>query len=277
MRKIERKMVECACGCGEKLLNRDKWGQKRKYIYGHNMIGRKYSKEHCRNISEGRKGINHSKKAKKKMSDATIMRYSKGEVFGFKKGKENYSISNGVWNKGLTKETDNRIMKSGLTYKNNYKIGKIKNKFGKNNPFYGKKHTQESIKEIRDARANQNFSFYNSSIELKIQGFLKRLGIEHFTHFCINNIEHSYSSDIFIPSMNLVIECDGDYFHGNTKLFPTEKLNKKQLEQKQRDEFRNKELVEKGYNMLRLWENEIKVMNINQFNNRILQYGRTQQ
>jgi len=137
---------------------------------------------------------------------------------------------------------------------------------GKNNPFYGKHHTEATVKVIRDARAKQNFSFYDSSIELKIQGFLRTLGIEHFTHFCINDIEHSYSCDIFVPSMKLVIEADGDYFHGNPLLFPNYKLNKKQKEQRERDKIRNKELIEKGYKVLRLWENEIRGLSMEEFN-----------
>lgn len=138
---------------------------------------------------------------------------------------------------------------------------------------YGIEKTKEIIKKLRIARAKQNFSFTNSSIELKIQNFLKQLGVEFYTHFCISEIEHAYNCDIFIPSKKLVIECDGDYFHGNPNLFPINKLNKKQIEQKERDSFRNKELVEKGYNLLRIWENEIVNMNINQFNNKLLQCG----
>lgn len=235
------------------------------------LFGRKYSEEHCKNISNGRKGINHSEEAKKKMSDATKKRYSKGEVFGFKKGDDNYSKSVGVWNKGLTKKTDNRV---AIMSRKQSIVRKKLDISGDKNPFYGKKHSKDTIKKIRDARAKQNFSFYNSSIELKIQEFLKKLGIEYITHFCINEIEHSYSCDIFIPSEKMVIECDGNYFHGNPKLFPQEKLNQKQMEQKERDAFRNKELKEKGYKVLRLWENEIREISINNFQNKMLQVGR---
>lgn len=34
------KTIECACGCGQKLEEKDKYGRKRKFISGHN--GRKY-------------------------------------------------------------------------------------------------------------------------------------------------------------------------------------------------------------------------------------------
>lgn len=180
------------------------------------------------------------------------------------------------WNKDLTMKNDIRLKKTSETHRKGFDSGRIERQSGDKNPFYKKKHKEDSIKKIRDARAKQNFSFTNSKIEIKIQTFLETLGIEHYKHFCINKIEHSYNCDFFIPSMNLIIEADGDYFHGNPSLFPFNTLNKKQIEQKNRDEFRNKELIDKGYNLLRLWENEITNMNVQQFQNKILQYGRTQ-
>jgi len=33
--------IECACGCGQKLKNKDRYGRDKKYINGHN--GRKYN------------------------------------------------------------------------------------------------------------------------------------------------------------------------------------------------------------------------------------------
>lgn len=96
----------------------------------------------------------------------------------------------------------------------------------------------------------------NSSIEIKIQNFLKQLGIEFFTHQYMKEIEHGYQCDILIPSMNLVIECDGDYWHK----YPIG------LE---RDHIRTKELIEQGFKVLRIWESEIKIMNIDDFKNKI--------
>jgi len=60
----------------------------------------------------------------------------------------------------------------------------------------------------------------------------------------IDNIKHSYSCDIFIMP-NIVIECDGDYWHKYPKGLDIDKN-------------RNKELQEKGYLILRYWEREIK-------------------
>ena len=40
-KQTSSEIIECKCGCGEKLHMLDKWGRKREYISGHN--GRKYS------------------------------------------------------------------------------------------------------------------------------------------------------------------------------------------------------------------------------------------
>ena len=47
--------------------------------------------------------------------------------------------------------------------------------------------------------------------------------------------------------------------------FPLTELNSKQKEQKQRDELRTKEIQEKGYRIWRIWEDEIKQIDINNF------------
>ena len=112
-------------------------------------------------------------------------------------------------------------------------------------------YSKETINKIKEARNKQILPVKDTSIEIKIQNFLKQLGIEFFTHQYIK-IEHSYQCDILIPSMKLVIECDGDYWHkypiGNDI-----------------DHIRTSELLEKGFKVLRLWEFEINNMRLNDF------------
>ena len=117
-------------------------------------------------------------------------------------------------------------------------------------------HTEEAKRKIRLRRKTQIFPIKDTKIEVKIQMFLKELGYEFFTHQYMKGIEHGYQCDILIPILNLVIECDGDYWHkypiGN-----------------EIDHIRTKELFEKGFKVLRLWENEINDMNINNFKERL--------
>lgn len=108
---------------------------------------------------------------------------------------------------------------------------------------------------IRISRRKQILPKIDTSIEVKIQNFLKQLGIEFLTHQYMK-INHGYQCDILIPSMNLVIECDGNYWHkypiGNDI-----------------DHIRTSELINKGFKVLRLWEFEIKKMSVDEFKNKI--------
>ncbi len=108
----------------------------------------------------------------------------------------------------------------------------------------------------------------DTSIEVKIQDFLKQLGIEFFTHQYIN-IKHAYQCDIFVPSKNLIIECDGEFFHMNPEKYASDyRIFGNGMTAKERwelDDLRTKELLEKGYKVWRIWENDIKKMNLVDF------------
>lgn len=112
------------------------------------------------------------------------------------------------------------------------------------------------VERRKEIRAKQVLPKKDTKIEIKIQEFLKYLGIEFFTHQYIKEIKHGYQCDIFIPSLNMIIECDGIYWHKypiGTKL----------------DKIRTKELIKKGFKVLRLWEFDINKMNIEEFKERI--------
>ncbi|MEK6881417.1 MAG: DUF559 domain-containing protein [Nanoarchaeota archaeon] len=115
------------------------------------------------------------------------------------------------WNKGLTKETDERVRK------------------------YGEK--------IIEKRLYFTFPKKDTSIEIKMREELTKRSIKWIKHKVIGNIVHKYQCDIFIEP-NIVIECDGDYWHK----YP----NGRDI-----DKIRTNEMKEKGYIVFRFWENEI--------------------
>ena len=178
-----------------------------------------------------------------------------------------------AWNKGLTKETDASMLSTSksLTGKNNYMFGKHQSKewilkrsskhIGmKRSPetklkmslaAIGRPKSEEHKAKYREARKNWVCPKFDTSIEIKIKEYLEQLKVEFFSHKYMN-IEHSYQCDIFIPSLNLVIECDGNYWHK----YPTGT---------DMDHIRTKELIDKGFKVLRLWESEIKAMDVNKF------------
>ena len=147
-------------------------------------------------------------------------------------------------------EQENKIVRDE---KGRFVIGNKLTEEHKKNIVIGMKNVKEKIKKNR---ANQIFPVKDTSIELKIQNFLKRLGIDFMTHQYIKDIEHGYQCDILIPSMNLVIECDGNYWHK----YPTGT---------ELDNIRTSELISKGFKILRLWEIDIKKMELNDFKEKL--------
>lgn len=144
----------------------------------------------------------------------------------------------------------------------NYKLGEIQRKKisetlrGHEGWFKGKKHREESIAKIKEARKRQIVPVVDTSIEVKIQNYLRELKVDFLTHQYIKDIEHSYQCDILIPSMDLIIECDGIHWHK----YPIGK---------EIDHVRTSELLAKGFKVLRLWETEIKNISIEEFRRKI--------
>lgn len=101
------------------------------------------------------------------------------------------------------------------------------------------------MKKIRETRAKQVFPFYNSSIEILVRGILDTYGIKYLKHKPIMEIEDPYACDIFVPNLNMIIECDGEYFHR----IPAKA---------ERDKRRTKEMRQQGYLVLRFWETTIR-------------------
>lgn len=80
-----------------------------------------------------------------------------------------------------------------------------------------------------------------TNIELIVYNFLKRRNIKFEKQYLINN---KFLVDAFIPQLNLIIECDGKYWH-----------NMKHIIKK--DKAENAYLKKCGYKLIRLTEKEI--------------------
>ncbi len=158
-----------------------------------------------------------------------------------------------VWNKGLTEETDERVRK----YAKVHKLPEMREK------------ARERMKKIR---AKIIFPLKDTTIEVKIQNFLSKLHIEFFTHKYMSEITHSYQCDILIPVQNgitqkTIIECDGCYWHGCP--ICKNKIHKNIEEIRKLDKLRTKELIEKEFRVIRLWEHEIKKLDLNKLKQKI--------
>lgn len=133
---------------------------------------------------------------------------------------------------------------------------------------YIRNHPEE-LERLKGFRMTNIIPKKDTSIEIRIQDFLTLLNIEYFTHKYMN-IENAYQCDILIPiqsgiNQKTIIECDGDYFHGNLNKFSIEKLSERIKNNRLLDVERTKQLQEKGYKVIRLWGSQINSMQLNDF------------
>jgi len=104
-------------------------------------------------------------------------------------------------------------------------------------------HTQETKDKLRVARLKQKILQIDTSIELKVKAYLEDKGIEFIHPFNFGNM---YQCDFYIPTINLIVECDGTYWHSRPDAI-------------KRDIAKDKYAKELGFKMLRLTEQQINL------------------
>lgn len=165
------------------------------------------------------------------------------------------------WNKGLTKETDNRVKQYGISCSktkkgcipgNKGKRYKIKDtsKMKKTKNFLGHTHTDETKQKNREWHINNpTRKFRDTSIELKIENELKKLQINYQKQVALCNIANV---DFYLPDHNIIIQCDGCYWHNCPIHFPKSNPKRINIDKKQ-----NIDLCKAGFILYRFWEHDI--------------------
>lgn len=97
---------------------------------------------------------------------------------------------------------------------------------------------------LESRRKSPRFPRGETSIERKVREQLSQRGIPFVQEFLVVVCRTCYWCDFFIPSMNLCIECDGEYYHASDH-------------QKRVDERKTSRLEKCGMTVVRLTEKEI--------------------
>jgi very-short-patch-repair endonuclease len=208
--------------------------------------GKDLSEETKQKISETLKGRIMSEEHKKKIGEA--QKGDKNHNYG-KHHSESHKIK-------LSKILKGRI--SGFKGKKHSKEEREKISdavSGKNNPMFGKHHSETIRQKIREhtIKQFQNYSgpFKDTKPELKMKEILASLTIPYEHQFRLGN--HLY--DFYILNTNILIEVDGDFWHGNPKKFST--LYERQIRQKDKDLKNNQLAKDRGFILLRFWEDDV--------------------
>ncbi len=172
---------------------------------------------------------------------------------------------------GLSRETVIKLMKE-FDIKKRPNFEHISSLKGKNHSHYGKswdeifgKQKAEKLRKkvsktsrgcIIKRLKNNKIPSLNTAIERLLAKELSKRNITFRSQFPIAN---RFVCDFAIPGLKIAIECDGDYWHANPKLYPKNKLNDIQKKKLKLDQ--NKELClrTKGWKLFRFTESDIKL------------------
>lgn len=91
------------------------------------------------------------------------------------------------------------------------------------------------------ALGRRNIRTEGTSIERAMASELSKRGIKYDEQF---NLEDKFRPDFYLPKYNIIIECDGDYWHRLPDVVS-------------RDKRKNAYYKERGYAVFRFWESEI--------------------
>ena len=116
------------------------------------------------------------------------------------------------------------------------------------NGMSGKSHTPESIQKIFSHRKM-------NKLERFVADILDSNQIQYYFQFFINKNGICKSYDFKLKDSNILLEIDGDFWHGNeSSKYKFE--NYKEVQKN--DELKTKIAIEEGYRLIRIWESEIK-------------------
>jgi G:T-mismatch repair DNA endonuclease (very short patch repair protein) len=88
-----------------------------------------------------------------------------------------------------------------------------------------------------------------SGLEIKLHSILDSLSVSYETSYMI---KRSFFVDVKIGK--LIIQADGDYWHGHPRFEP---LTERQIKQQKRDAAQDKYLKARGFSVVRIWECEM--------------------
>ncbi|WP_163531471.1 NUMOD3 domain-containing DNA-binding protein [Halobacillus ihumii] len=153
--------------------------------------GKKHTEEHRRKMSEANKGKQHTEEVKKKIGKASKERFKTNE----KRKNLSEKVSDGL----------RRKYKKDPNYKR--KLSKKRKEWWAN---LSKEEKENALKK-RIEYWNKNTT--STTIEIAMQELLDQLNIEYDTQVYFTDGKNNFFADIWVPSKNTIIECNGDYWH----------------------------------------------------------------
>jgi len=114
---------------------------------------------------------------------------------------------------------------------------------------------RELIKKSIERNKRSHKEYGTSKLEEKFaKEFLDKLGVEYQYQYLASDIKRYY--DFYLPKQRLLIEVDGDFYHGYGKVY--EEMNPMQKKNHRVDEIKDRWAALHSIPLLRIWEHDIK-------------------
>jgi len=204
-----------------------------------------------------------SKSLKKRIEDIGPLRTKESLIAGAAKGRET-KIRNGYYEIFSQKMRGRSYVMSEITKE---RIRSSKIRFFKNGGtcwMKGKSHSQETREKLSNATVkmwkrgafDRGNGIWRSQLEERVYEYLST----RFECFHSHRIEN-FVFDIFIPSLSLLIEVNGDYWHFNPEIYPHDYYDKHRnvvaSEIWHRDQEKAEIANKRGYNFCSIWQRDI--------------------
>lgn len=164
---------------------------------------------------------------------------------------QNFALTNGYWpgtdKKSVQKRQATILQKYGVSH--NWMVKDIRDKCEKTClKLYGKYSWQI---------ANDALKLIKTNIEIIIENILIKNNIVYQYQYEIEYDGERKIYDFFIPKYNLLIEADGDFWHGNPSKFPKSSLLEVQQNNQKNDKIKEQIAKKYGFKLIRFWEEDI--------------------
>jgi len=232
---------KCKCGCGEYTEIRYDGGVHfADYMRGH------HSRVH--------NNWGHNEQAKLHSAETRRGQYKNGERIQWNKGKS--------WKETFTENKIKELMKNYSDESRNSKIA-AKLKGVPKSKEHAEKCRQNGRSEnsilrnrekMRKMLTETEFSLSSKKEKEFIEYCIKPLGIDYDTQYYLKDIHHY--CDVYIPSKNMIIEFQGDYWHGNPNKYSNDELSEFQKKKVTKDNELREYCSENGINLIEIWESD---------------------
>lgn len=143
-----------------------------------------------------------------------------------------FNHERGAWNKGLTKETDERLSKSAKTLSEGYKSGRLIN------AIKGTKHTDEQKKKISESRKKYLLEHpdkvpyllnHHSKGDSYPEKYFKEVFDNEHIEYKQNYYQCGYFLDFAWPDKKIYVEIDGEQHYLDKRIIEHDKIRTQKL------------------------------------------------